>query len=49
MKNKITLHTRREFLRHTVLGLTREYVAAPTRELLIRYAQAREALQSVQR
>ncbi|OLE21027.1 MAG: hypothetical protein AUG44_28945 [Actinobacteria bacterium 13_1_20CM_3_71_11] len=36
-------------LRRTVLGLTREYVAAPTRELLIRYAQAREALQSVQR
>jgi GTP-binding protein EngB required for normal cell division len=36
-------------LRRAVLGLSREYVAAPARELLIRYAQAREALLAVQR
>jgi GTP-binding protein EngB required for normal cell division len=38
-----------EHLRRAVLGLAREYVAAPSRDVLAKYAQAREALQAVQR
>jgi GTP-binding protein EngB required for normal cell division len=38
-----------EHLRRATLGLAREYVAAPARDVVIRYAQAREALQAVQR
>ncbi len=36
-------------LRRAVLALAREQVAGPTRDMLIRYAQAREALHAVQR
>jgi GTP-binding protein EngB required for normal cell division len=38
-----------ERLRHAVTALTREYVAAPARDVLIRYTQARDALTAVHR
>lgn len=38
-----------EHLRRAVLALSREYVAGPARDVLIKYAQAREALESVRR
>jgi hypothetical protein len=38
-----------ERLRQAVTVLARERVAGPARDVLVRYAQAREALQAVQR
>jgi GTP-binding protein EngB required for normal cell division len=38
-----------EHLRRAVLALSREYVAGPARDVLIKYAQAREALEAVRR